>query len=280
MKKVLVTAASGNAGKNIVEALVTKGFSVVAASRDPGKLAFPAAVETRRYDANGDTDFDVLFEGITDFALVGPPLDGKVNEKLTAIIGAAAAKNIDHLVYLSGNYLSGLTGKTYDALPIRDIERQVIASGIKHTIVRAGFFMDNYLSGFYAPMVEKGKIALATGNGKSALVSGADVGLFVAEAFAQGATGEYLVTGPEALDHHEVAELLSARLGRSIVYEPISEEALKAAYAARGLPEESAAYGLTLYRAYRNHATAAVTDGFFQLTGRNPESFSAYLARV
>jgi hypothetical protein len=35
------------------------------------------------------------------------------------LIKAAAAKKIGHFAYLSGDYLSGLTGKTLDDLPIR-----------------------------------------------------------------------------------------------------------------------------------------------------------------
>ncbi len=123
----------------------------------------------------------------------------------------AAQKGIGHIVYISGNYLSGMTGATLESLPIRKVEKLVIASGLKHTIVRASFFMDNYTTGFYAPMVDRGTITLATGDGKSSLVAASDVGEFVAEALRQGFTGEYLVTGPEALDHYEVARLLQKK---------------------------------------------------------------------
>jgi uncharacterized protein YbjT (DUF2867 family) len=278
MRTVLVTAAGGSAGRNCVEALLASGFTVVATARDPAKpVAFSKAVEVRAYDADKPSDFDELFKGIDDLVLIGPPLDGLVHEKLAPLIEAAARKKIGHLVYLSGNYLSGMTGKTLDGLPIRKVELQVIDSGLKNTIVRASFFMDNYTTGFYAPMVQQGRIALATGNGKSALIAGSDLGEFVAEALTQGLTGEYIVTGPEALDHFEVAELLSRQQGKTITYTPLGEEQLAGWYASRNLPAESVEYGLTLYRSYRNYATAAVTDAFKQVTGRDPRTLKQFL---
>lgn len=279
-RTVLVTAATGNAGRNIVAALLASDLKVVATSRSPEKSSFPAGVEVRRYDADTETDFAKLFEEINSVVLVGPPLDGMVHRKLAPFIKAASAHRIGHLVYLSGNYLSGMTGRTLEDLPIRKVERQVEDSGLRHTIVRASFFMDNYTSGFYAPMVKDGRIALATGNGKSSLIAASDLGTFVAAALVQELTGEWIVTGPEALDHFEVADLLTRQMGRPIYYLPINEDELAAKYEKLGLPSESRHYGLTLYRSYRNFATAAVTDAFAQVTGREPRSFRIFLGLI
>lgn len=275
--KVLVTAASGNAGKAIVEALLDKGFQVVAAVRDPTKIHFSRPVESRIYVAGSENDYEALLKGINALVLVAPPSDGGVDVKVAPLINAAKAHAIAHVVHLSGNYLSGMTGATLDALPIRKIELQVIGTGLKNTIVRAGFFMDNYLSGFYTPMVEKGQLILATGYGKSSLIAAADVGEFIAEALIQDLTGEYIVTGPAALDHFEVAELLSKKTGKKITFTPITEQQQQEGYISRGVPQESIDYGTTLYRAFRNHATAAITDGFRQATGREPVDFATFL---
>ncbi len=163
----------------------------------------------------------------------------RVHEKLAPFIEAAAQKGIGHIVYISGNYLSGMTGATLENLPVRKIEKMVVASGLQYTIVRPSLFMDNFTTGFYASMVDRGAITLATGDGKSSLVAASDVGEFLAEALRQGLTGEYLVTGPEALDHYEVARLLSKKMKREITYTPLTEEQLLAAYTSKGLSAES-----------------------------------------
>jgi len=277
MTKVLVTAASGSAGRSFVEALIDKGFDVIATSRNPETLSFSRKVEVRAYDADSTTDFPTLFADVDAVVLVAPPLDGRIDVKLAPFIDAAASAKIAHLVYLSGNYLSGMTGATLEALPVRKLEQRIIASGLKNTILRAGFFMDNYTTGFYGPMVAQGRISLATGLGKSALIAGADVGAFTAEVLARGLTGEYILTGPQSLDHYEVAEILSEKLGTTITYTPVTEPQLEAYYQSKGLNAESLDYGMVLYRAYRNQATAAVTDAFKQVTGREPVTFRAFL---
>jgi uncharacterized protein YbjT (DUF2867 family) len=277
MRKVLVTAASGNAGRNTVSALLLNGFSVVATSRDPERLSFPPEVETRKYDAGQSLDFDELFKGIDDIVLIGPPLDGHVHEKLTPFIKAAAVKNIGRLVYLSGNYLAGFSGTSLEKLAIRKVELEVINSGLAHTLVRAGFFMDNFLTGFYKTMVDQGTIRLAVGDAKSAFVAASDVGEFIAHVIKQGLSGEYIVTGPEALDHAQVASLLTRKLSKPVKYDPITEDQLKQAYISKGLAPQTVEYGLTLYRAVKNQATAAITDSFQQVTGSEPKTFEAFL---
>jgi uncharacterized protein YbjT (DUF2867 family) len=277
MSRVLVTAATGSVGTGCVEALLRNGFDVVGTSREPSKLRRTDGVGARAYDADAETDFDALFEGIDDVVLIGPPLDGRINLKLAPLVDAAASKGIGHLVFVSGSYLSGMTGQTLERLPLRQLEVHIANSGIKHTIVRAGFLMDNYLTGFYAPMVELGTLTLATGHGKSALIAGADLGAFVAGVLSQGLTGPYLVTGPEALDHFEVAELLSEKLSRPIGYEPVALDALAADYAEQGLSDETITFILTLYESFANYATAAITDGLKQATGRDPISFRDFL---
>ncbi len=277
MKTILVTASGGSAGRHVVAALRGKGFKVIASARTPSKLAFSSDVEVRVYDANAVSDFDTLLQDVDGLVLIAPPLDGRVHEKLRSLISAAAAHHLEHIVFISGNYLSGMTGATLESLAVYRVEQQVKHSGLKHTIVRASFFMDNYTTGFYSSMVAQGRISLATADGKMSLVAAADVGDFIAEAFARDLTGEYLVTGPQALDHYQVAELLSQSTEHSVTYTAISEEQLIAAYQSRGLPVETIQYGATLYRAVRNQATAAVTDGFRQATGRDPMTFKQFL---
>ena len=275
---VLVTAASGSVGSNCVKALTRQGFDTIATSRRPSSLSVPPGTRTRFYDADTETDFDALLDGVDAVVLIAPPLDGGIAEKLGPFVDAAARRRIEHLVMVSGSYLAGMTGTTLEALPVRQLESRVAKSGVRHTIVRAAFLMDNYVTGFYSSMVARGSITLATGDGRSALISGADLGSFVTEALARNLVGEYLVTGPEALDHYDVADLLSKGLNQPITYDPMTLQELTDDYRNRGLPPETIRYGLTLYKAFADNATAAVTDGFRQATGRDPMTFRDFLA--
>lgn len=178
---------------------------------------------------------------------------------------------------LTGNYIPNLTGKTLERSSVYRLEQLTIASGLKYTIVQASFFMDNFTTGFYLGLTKKGVLKLANGRGRSSLIAASDVGAFFAEALAQGLTGSWVVTGPESLDTYEVAKLLSEKYGTEITYSPVDPERIAGQFQAAGYPPETIDYGITLYQVYRNDATAPVTDGFKQATGRDPITFRQFL---
>ena len=75
-----------------------------------------------------------------------------------------------------------------------------MASGVPYTILRPNFFMDNFSTGFLAPMVKGGAIYLAAENAKTSFIAATDIAAVAAVAFAEGLAGkEYNLTGPEAL---------------------------------------------------------------------------------
>jgi hypothetical protein len=74
-------------------------------------------------------------------------------------------------------------------------------------------------------------------------------------------------TQRQALNHYQVAELLSQSAQHSVTYTPIREKPLIATRQSRGLPRQTIQYGTTFYRVVRNQATAAVTDGLRHAAG-------------
>ena len=101
-----------------------------------------------------------------------------------------------------------------------------------------------------------------------------------AAAFNGGHVGhEYNLTGPAALDHSEVASLISQACGRTITYQPASEEAMLQTARQNGLPESSAQFLGMLYTVVRNGWAARVTGDVQQVTGWMPISFATFAAR-
>ena len=156
--------------------------------------------------------------------LIAPPLDVESPAKLSPVIDRARALGVGHIV------LNSALGVDADEnAPLRRIERHLMASGAGYTILRPNFFMENFTTGFLAPMIRQGEIYLAAGDGRTSFISTADIAAVAAEAFAGGHQGrEYNLTGPEALDHTEVAQLISQASGRTITYHAISEEEMLA----------------------------------------------------
>jgi len=86
--------------------------------------------------------------------------------------------------------------------PLRIVEPHLMASGVPYTILRPNFFMENFSTGFLAPMIKQGGIFLAAADGKTSFISVVDIAEVATVAFQKGlASKEYNLTGPEALDH-------------------------------------------------------------------------------
>jgi uncharacterized protein YbjT (DUF2867 family) len=180
---------------------------------------------------------------------------------------------VPHLVLLSA-----LGVDQNEEAPLRALEHEVIDAGIPWTILRPNFFMENFTSGFVAPMIrEQNGIFLAAGRGKTSFVSTEDIADVATVAFDEGGSGiEYSLTGPEALDHAEVADLISRVTGRLVTYQDIPEEMMLQVARDRGLPEASVQYLGMLYQAVRAGFCGQVFDDVRRLTDRDALRFQDF----
>jgi uncharacterized protein YbjT (DUF2867 family) len=272
MNQILATGATGNLGRAVVTSLAAKGYKVKAAARNLARTAFPAGVETVRFDYQDPATIDPALQGVAGLFLVAPPLDSNAPSKLNPVIDQAKVTGVKHVVLISAFGVDAV-----EQAPLRRIERHLMASGLNYTILRPNFFMENFSTGFLAAMVKQGGIYLAAGDGKTSFISVADIAEIAASAFQQGLFGkEYSLTGPEALDHTTATGILSQVTGKKIVYHPLTEEAMFQGMRQNGLPESTIQYMGVLYGAVRAGYTAAITKDVETVTGREPLSFLAF----
>ena len=152
-----------------------------------------------------------------------------------------------------------------------------MASGVPFTILRPNFFMENFSTGFLAPMVKQGGIFLAAADGKTSFISVEDIAGVAVASFVNGlASKEYNLTGPEAFDHHQVAAMISKVSGKPITYQAIAEEAMLSGLRGTGMPESAVQYVGVLYNAVRAGYTGAVTRDVETVTGRKPTTFETF----
>jgi uncharacterized protein YbjT (DUF2867 family) len=86
----------------------------------------------------------------------------------------------------------------------------------------------------------------------------------------------YVITGPESLSYHEVADKLSAVLGRSIRYVDVSPEAALDSMLKAGMPEWNARAVTELYGVFAAGQAAETTNTIERITGRGPISFDQF----
>jgi uncharacterized protein YbjT (DUF2867 family) len=272
LKKILVTGARGNLGGAVVRAMASSGVSVIAGGTAPENMKIPLGIEKVKINYEQPDTVKTALKDVDGLFLVAPPLDWEAPAKIKPVIDQAKAAGVRHIIFNSA-----LGVDQNEAAPLRVIEKQVIASGLKYTILRPNFFMENFTCGFLAPMIAQGGIFLAAGDAPTSFISTEDIAAVATTAFEKHHFGaEYNLTGPSALDHAQVARIISEVSGKQIQYQALSEEAMIQGARDQGLPDGVIRYMAVLYQAVRSGWMAAVTDDVPKILGRPAVSFGDF----
>jgi uncharacterized protein YbjT (DUF2867 family) len=268
---VLVTGATGVLGKAIVDTLLEAGLSVRQGVRTLSK-ADPRA-EAAVLDYREPATIAPALAGVSAVVLMAPPLDPEAPALLSPVIEEARRTGLQHIVLISA---FGVNHN--EQAPLRMVEHLVIDSGVPCTILRPNFLMENFSEGLQATGIREGNtIPLAAGDGKTSFISARDVAAAVVVVLRQSLTGnEVDLTGPAALDHVEVARIISDATGRTVTYHALTEEQMLEGARSRRMPEPSVAYLGVLYSVVRAGHAGAVTSDFETITGRQPSTFDAF----
>jgi len=240
---VAVTAAGGQLGRLVVEALLREGATpVVAIVRDPQKVADLAerGVEVRQAAYDDPDALDRALAGVDRVLLVSGNEFGARVAQHTNVIRAAERAGVKLLAYTS------IPRATENPLILAQehngTEAVLAASSVPHAILRNGWYWENYFGGL-GHAVETGVLHGAAGDGRVAGAARADY----AEAAAKVLTTDghegrvYELGGDERLTYAELAQVISQASGKPVRYENLSAEDYNAALEQAGLPGPYAA---------------------------------------
>ncbi|MGW6215316.1 SDR family oxidoreductase [Streptomyces sp. NPDC055109] len=267
---IVVTGATGHLGRHVVEQLLEKvpAEQITAVVRDEAKASDHAArgVRLAVADYNAPATFDGLFSAGDKVLLIsGNEFDkGRVGQH-QVVIDAAKAAGVALLAYTSAP--GELTAALAD--DHRATEEVLLASGVPYTLLRNGWYHENYTENL-APVLEHNAVVQAAGDGRVASASRAD---YAAAAVAV-LTGEghenatYELSGDEAWGFVEYAAELSRQTGKEIVYSPVSPEAFTGILTGAGLPEVLAGILTGVESSIEKGELAATSGDLSRLTGR------------
>ncbi|WP_217133522.1 SDR family oxidoreductase [Streptomyces sp. AC558_RSS880] len=240
---IVVTGATGHLGRHVVDQLLEKvpAEQITAVVRSAEKAADLAGrgVRIAVADYNAPETFDGLFAAGDKVLLIsGNEFDkGRVGQH-RIVIDAAKAAGVALLAYTSAP--GSLTAALAD--DHRGTEEALLGSGVPYTLLRNGWYHENYTENL-APVLAHDAVVAAAGQGRISSASRAD---YAAAAVAV-LTGEghenktYELGGDEAWSFAEYAAELSRQTGKEIVYTPVTPEALTGILAGAGVPEPLAA---------------------------------------
>lgn len=277
---IVVFGATGTVGGHVLGALRAQGAPVRAVARSQHKADALAddGVQAVVADITDPTGLQDALRGADHVFLATPASAGQV--ALEGTVVDALAGTSAHLVKLAA--------LGYDAVPAdegialaanhaRVVEhaRQV---GVALTVLAPTGFMTNLLGS--AGTVAQGTLPGSAGDGGTAWIDPADVGAVAAHVLTTpGHEGRsYDLTGPEVLTHAQLAERLSAALGREVRYVDVPPPQFTAALQSAGLDAWLAAALTELQQLYRAHAAEVVTDEVRKATGRDARTVDDWLA--
>jgi uncharacterized protein YbjT (DUF2867 family) len=162
------------------------------------------------------------------FLVTTPFEKGMEHEVTQGIIMADAAKaaGVDHLVYTSVGSASRKTGIPHFETKWK-VEEHIRKIGIPATILRPVFFMENFASPWFAPMIKNGKLVLPLRSDRRLQMIALDnIGDFGAGAFLRPKDfiGQEIELAGDELTLPEAMKIISQATGKTVVYEQLPDE--------------------------------------------------------
>lgn len=239
-KTIAITGATGQFGAIALDLLRAKHANVIALVRNPAKIS---DVEARQFDYSKTEGQVEALQGVDTLILVSSSEVGQRIQQHKNVIEAAKKAGVKHVIYTSllgasnGNTVKSLAGEhlaTEDALK---------ASGITYTILRNGWYTENYTESVPAALANNAFYGSAK-NGKISSALRAEL----SEAAVNVALGEghenqtYELAGSTSWTLADLAAEISKQTGKEIPYVDLPAEDYAAALVKAGLDEGLAGF--------------------------------------
>lgn len=255
----LVIGANGKTGRRVAQRLRDAGHSVKAASRS-GEVTFDWLDESTWKPAleGADAAYITFYP---DLALLGAA------ETVEAFAKLAVSEGTQRLVLLSGRGEAGA----------RDAEIRLSKSGADWTVVRCAVFNQNFSESF-TEAIRHGHLAMPAGDTAEPFIDAEDIADVAFAALTQNDhSGEiYELTGPRLLTVSQVAEELSAAIGSTVEYHPVSVDQYAKELTDHGFSVEEAQPIAQLIADVLDGRNAYLCDGVQRALGRPARDFSDY----
>ena len=234
---IAITAASGQLGRLVVQALKTRAphHDVVALVRSPEK-AGDLGVAVREADYDRPETLDRAFAGVDTLLLVSGPVPGVRLAQHRNAIDAAKRAAVKRIVYTSAIHAD--VSPLDIAVDHRATEDALRASGLPFTIVRNSWYTENYASAITGALASGAVLGSADG-ARISSATRADyaegIAAVLTSAGHEGKTYEF--AGDEAWTMSDLAAEISRQSGRPIVYRDLPPAEYASILASFGIPE-------------------------------------------
>ncbi len=258
-RPTLVIGATGKTGRRVADRLRAAGVPTKGASRS-SEVRFDWEDPATWAPALSDVDAAYVTY-FPDLAVPG------ADETVGRFIETALANDVRRLVLLSGRGEEGA----------RRAEVRLQESGADWTVVRCGFFNQNFSETFPDP-VRHGVLPLPTDDMADPFLDADDIAdVVVASLLDDRHIGRlHELTGPRLLTLTDVATTLSTAIGRDVTFVPMTKQAYAADISQQGFPGEVADHIADVIALALDGRNAFLTDDVEQVLGRPARDFADY----
>tara|TARA_R110000764_G_scaffold239667_1_gene339620 strand:- start:1612 stop:2457 length:846 start_codon:yes stop_codon:yes gene_type:complete len=221
--KIGITGATGQLGQLVVQKLKDKNpdAKLVALVRNPDK-AKPLGIEAKAFDYEQPEALPKALEDIDRLVFISGSEIGKRETQHKNVINAAKQAQVKQIAYTS--LLHADTSSMILAPEHLATEKMLQDSGIPHTILRNGWYTENYTAGL-KQAVEQGAIIGSAGDGKISSATREDYAEAIAETIINDDhTGKtYELAGDQTFTMQDLAAEVSKQTGKNIEFVNLPE---------------------------------------------------------
>jgi uncharacterized protein YbjT (DUF2867 family) len=238
---ILVTGATGNVGREVVNLLLVDGQEVAAVTRNPAAAALPGGAHVVAGDpSHPKTLTSSALRGV-EAVLISPRAfgDATAGAATSELLALAAEQGVERAVALSAVTVQYAAGYRRFADAFKAVEDAVRASGLQWTFLRSADYAANTLA--WAPQIRSaGAVRGAYGDAATSTIHERDVAAVAARALVNPthAGHSYVLTGPQLLTQRDKVRLIGEAIGKELSFEEVPPEQLRQAMLAQGLPED------------------------------------------
>ena len=262
--KVLVTGATGDTGRAMVDELLARGYEVRA-------LAHREDDRSKRLPERG---VEVVFGDLLDFngiraALKGTrrayfcyPIRPGIVQATAQFAQAAKEAGIDGVVNMSQKSARA-DAKSHAATDHWLAERVFDWSGVTVAHIRPTYFAEWLL--YLAPMIRAGFLHVPFGTGRHAPITAQDQASVIVSLLEDPASHRskvYPLYGPVEFTYKEIAQVLSRVLGKDVEYKQVSIDTMLQAMASSGHKPAAEHSARALYGEFERPAEPRKGDSF------------------
>ena len=283
VKTVLVTGATGTVGSEVVKQLSNfTDVNVKAVARSVNRIKNLEGYKVKAVplDYNNPESMKEALKDVDKLFLLTPDVPN-AHELASNLINEARTSGVRHIVKQS--VMGADEEAEVGTMRLhRKAEKIIEESGILYTFLRPNEFMQNFIN-FHGPSIKNnGAFYIPVEDAKVSVVDVRDIAAVAVKAFTDDGNNNrcinktYLITGPEALSYHQMAERLSNSTGKKISYVNISEEEARGAMKEMGMDDWLINTISQLSNYFKKGHASKVSNAVEEVTGKKPVFFSQF----